>query len=368
MSGTKRWLLLLSLAAPLAVAATPAERRLLYVAVPGVRDYLEWGGAGVVVFDIDHGHSFVKRIAVDYRDAQDARWAKPENVKGVCASAKTGRLYVTTLTRLAAIDLKTDKLLWVKRLEGGCDRLSISPDGTLLYVPSLEGPHWNVVDANSGAVVSKLVTGSGAHNTLYSPDGARVYLAGLKSPVMSIADAKAHAVIKTAGPFGNVIRPFTLNHSETLLFVNVNGLLGFEMADLKTGQRHRVEVPGFAQGPVKRHGCPSHGVGLTPDEKELWIADSFNKRLHVFDATATPPRYLKSLEVSEEPGWVTFSIDGSYAYPSTGEVIDVKTKAVLAHLEAEGGAPVNSEKLVEIDFAGGAPVRVGDQFGIGRGR
>ena len=24
---------------------------------------------------------------------------------------------------------------------------------------------------------------------------------------------------------------------------------------------------------MKRHGCPSHGIGLTPDEKELWLAD-----------------------------------------------------------------------------------------------
>src|SRR5262249_49361441 len=159
------------------------------------RDYLEWGGAGVVVFDIDHGHSFVKRLAVDYRDAQDPRWAKPENVKGVCASAATGRLYVTTITRLAAIDLKTDKLVWVKRLEGGCDRMSISPDGRLIYVPSFEGPHWNVVDATSGAVVSKIVTNSAAHNTLFSPDGAHVYMAGLKSPSMSVADARTHAVI-----------------------------------------------------------------------------------------------------------------------------------------------------------------------------
>ena len=40
-----------------------AENRFLYVATPGIRDYLEFGGHGVLVFDIDHGHRFVKRIA-----------------------------------------------------------------------------------------------------------------------------------------------------------------------------------------------------------------------------------------------------------------------------------------------------------------
>src|SRR4051794_40951199 len=38
------------------------QQRLLYVASPGVRDNLEWGGHGVLVFDINAGHRFVKRI------------------------------------------------------------------------------------------------------------------------------------------------------------------------------------------------------------------------------------------------------------------------------------------------------------------
>ena len=32
----------------------------LYVAVPGIRDYLGYGGHGILVFDIDNGHRFVK--------------------------------------------------------------------------------------------------------------------------------------------------------------------------------------------------------------------------------------------------------------------------------------------------------------------
>ena len=54
----------------------------------------------------------------------------------------------------------------------------------------------------------------------------------------------------------------------------MNALLGFEIGDLQTGKvLHRVEVQGFEKGAVKRHGCPSHGIGMTPDEKELWVCD-----------------------------------------------------------------------------------------------
>ena len=39
------------------------ERHLLYVVVPGIRNYLEFGGAGILVFDRDQDFQFVKRIA-----------------------------------------------------------------------------------------------------------------------------------------------------------------------------------------------------------------------------------------------------------------------------------------------------------------
>jgi DNA-binding beta-propeller fold protein YncE len=213
--------------------------------------------------------------------------------KGIVASARTGRLYVSTPQRLGAFDLVTERMLWSRTYEGGCDRMAISPDGKQLYVPSFEGPHWTVVDGATGNVLGTIVTNSGAHNTIYGPGGRLAYLAGLKSPMLNVADAATRRVVKQVGPFGNAIRPFTVNGSETLVFVNVNALLGFEVGDLQTGRLlHRVEVDGYKQGPVKRHGCPSHGIGLTPDEKELWLADGANETVHIFDATVMPPRQM----------------------------------------------------------------------------
>src|SRR5579862_684337 len=229
------------------------EQHLLYVAEPGIRDYVEWGGVGILVYDIDHGHRLVKRIKTF--DVPSGK--TPDAVKGICASARTGRVYVSTTTRVLCLDLVTEKPVWEKAYEGGCDRLAMSPDGRTLYLPSLEGPFWNVVDAGTGALVTRIETKSGAHNTIFGPDGARVYMAGLKSPVLNVADAHTHRVVQTVGPFGNVIRPFTINHRQTLCYVNVNDLLGFEIGDLKSGKLLcRVEVTGYATGPTKRHGCP----------------------------------------------------------------------------------------------------------------
>ena len=205
---------------------------------------------------------------------------------------------------------------------------------------------------------------------MYGRDGKSVYLAGLRSPILTVADTATHKAARGVGPFSAAIRPFTVNGAQTRCFVNVNGLLGFEVGDIHGGKMlHRVEVEGFKQGPVKRHGCPSHGIGLTPDESEIWVVDAFNHRVHIFDAKTTPPKQLQSLELRDEPGWITFTIQGDYAYPSTGEVIDVKTKKIVGILKDENGKPIQSEKMVEVDFKdaeGKIPAAAGDQFGIGR--
>jgi DNA-binding beta-propeller fold protein YncE len=129
-----------------------------------------------------------------------------------------------------------------------------------------------------------------------------------------------------------------------------------------------VEVTGYPLGPVKRHGCPSHGIGLTPDESELWLCDGHNNAVHVFDNTVDPPKQTSTIAVRDQPGWITFSIDGTHAYPSTGEVFDTRSKKKIAALQDEKGREVGSEKLLEIVFDGTRPVRNGDQFGVGAKR
>ena len=83
------------------------ERHFLYVASPGIRNYVEYGGVGVLVFDAEDGYKFVKRIPTWNVPAGKA----PDNVKGIAASARTGKLYVTNLNRVIALDLVTDKIV-----------------------------------------------------------------------------------------------------------------------------------------------------------------------------------------------------------------------------------------------------------------
>jgi len=347
-----------------AAKRSASVRHYLYVAVPGIRDYLGYGGHGVLVFDIDNNHRLVKRI----KTAGMHPDGTPSNVKGIAVSLQLNSLYVSTLESLQRIDLTTEKLVWEKNFDGGCDRMSISPDGKTMYLPSLEKGFWNVIDCATGDIIKKIDVYKRAHNTIYASSGKAVYLDDIGSPWLYVADPKSHSIINKIGPFANFVRPFTINGKENLTYVTVDSLLGFEVGDLSTGKKlEHVVVEGWNMGPVRRHGNPSHGIGLTPDEKEIWLCDGHNMRMHVFSATP-PYQQLTTIPVQDMPGWITFSIDGKYAYPSSGEVIDVKTRKILLTLQDENFNSVQSEKMMEIDFENGKAVRVGDQFGLGRVR
>jgi DNA-binding beta-propeller fold protein YncE len=361
---------LVAAAAIVAGGRAQQAQRLLYAALPGVGggNNLKYGGAGILVFDIDRGHKFVKRIPLQGAAPADGR---QEAIKGIAAHAPTARLYVSTSRRVAAYDLNTDKLVWEQRYDDrGTDRIALSPDGTTLYAPELGAPKWIIADAATGAVTGSVDKPGRPHNTQFSDDGTRVYFeAEGDTRTMSVVDAKTRTIVKELGPFGNMVRPFTFNGRQTLLFANINDFLGFEIADLKTGAIvGHVAVPGVTAGKSPTHGIPSHGIAMTQDETEIWIADNANNYLRVFDATVMPPTLKTSVKVRDEPGWITFGIDGRLAYPSTGDVVDVKTKQIVATLQDENGADAESEKMLEIDFAGGRPSAAGDQFGKGKKR
>lgn len=354
------WVLLLLLA--VTHLAAQQERRYRYVAVPGSDiETADHGAPDILVFDIDAGHKFVRRIS-PWLAAKGSR--PDERVRGIAADARTRRLYVSTVKRIAAIDLVTERVVWEKTYDGQCcDRLDVSPDGSTIYAPAFGRPRWHVIKAADGGLITTVEVTGFPRQTIYSRDGRRAYLAAWESPVLSVVDTATHKLIREVGPFGNFVCPFTINARETFAFANVDGLVGFEVGDLNTGLiLDRVTVEDSDAETAAKYECPSHGIGLTPDERELWLADGAGNRIHIFDATSYPPVPARTIELRRPPRWITFSIDGRYAYPSTGDVIDTHSGKVVATLQDEHGTIVRSEKMIQIDFSGDSPIRAGHQI------
>lgn len=354
------WCLLLS--SCVAASGASLERR-LYVT----------DKAGISVYDIDHGHKLIRKI--DIPDTGD--------YKGIAASPQLGKLYITSHKKdeLVCLDLKTDAVLWRKSDLGKyADSMMLTPDGKTMYLPFRDEIFWRVLNAEDGRVLATLDTERGKqydvnpiqdigpHNTWINPNGKRVYMEVLTVPYVYIADQASNKVIGKAGPFSRGLRPVAVTEDDKYVFANVDGLLGFEVGEAKPGGKMLYRVQ--AQTPPERlaqvpnppahkpHSTPSHGLNLTPNQKEVWMVDGVYGYVYVYDVTEMPPKQTASVALFRDPkqqphpGWITFSIDGRYAYPDGGAVIDTATKKVAAWIPT-------SEKLLEVDFEGGKPVRAG---------
>jgi DNA-binding beta-propeller fold protein YncE len=326
-----------------------------------------------VVLDAKNNYSFIKRIPT--WDIPASRY--PEQVAGVTASPVTQMIYVATRGRLGAWDLTTEKKVWENTYDGQCcERPQISPDGSFLYVGSNLKDFWYVVNPKTGELITKVRSplSPDAHNLNLSLDGKLAFMAP-NGKVMGIADTTTHTLLKTIA-FPDNIRVFVVNHDASLIYSNTNNLLGFVIADVKSGRiLHQVEVQGFGwpekwnvtPRPRIPHGCPSHGIALTNDEKELWLADGINNYIHIFDNTRMPPKQMESIKTTAGPYWITVGLDGNLAYVSSGDVIDMKSRKIVGQLKDEYGRTMYSEKFLDMVFTNGKLTRVANQFGNGLG-
>jgi DNA-binding beta-propeller fold protein YncE len=351
------------------------DRRLVYVTLPGGsaggQFSSDQNGVGIVVLDVDRNFEFVKRIPT----WNVAASVSPEEVSGVAASGATNMIYLATRGRLAAFDLATDQKVWEQTYDGTCcERPEVTPDGKTLVVGSDLKDFWYVINAQDGALKGKIQAPKSnfAHNMGLSADGKTVFMAP-NGVTMTVGDVPSMKALKTI-TFSDHIRPFVINHDATRVYANVNNLLGFEIADVKTGEViKRIEAPAelwkAKWADVTQHfyghACPSHGIALTPDESELWVVDNINYGVLVYDNTGEWPVLKTSFPTTASADWITIGIGGQYAYLSSGDVVDVKTKKIVAQMKDEYGKQMHSEKLLEISFSNGKLVRTVSQFAQG---
>jgi hypothetical protein len=344
---------------------TLGARELIYAAVPG----------SIVVLDAKHDYNFVKRITFEEKPAT----LPLESIAGMAASTATNMVYVSTRGHLYAINLLTEKVVWSNAYEPGtcCERGQVTPDGLTLEVGSDLKNFHRVIDARTGEVKGIIPTPQSMfnHNMNMSPDGKTVFDAP-NGNTMTIADM---ATMKPTGTitFSDHVRVFVINHDATRVYANLNNLLGFEIADVKTRKViKRVEAPAEMwkakwADPNQHfygHGAPMHGIAMTPDESEIWIPDAINNQVLVYDNTGEwPVLDMKKAVKTEAPnGWITMGLDGKLAYMASGDVVDVKTHKIVGLLRDEYGRHMDSEKVLDLAFdLNGKLVRKVNEFAIG---
>lgn len=359
---------------PLAAGGATSENPQAASLTSGATRHYEYvfPDGAMYVYDIDHGHRLVQRV----------RLPGVTGVRGVTASPRTHMLYISygafggpgTTGRLLAYNLLASSVVYNRSYSRGIDSMAIDPAGARIYMPDGEGSRdgvWSVIAARSGNVIGSINGGMSPHETIVGLSGKRVYLGGRNWPYLEVASTATDRVVKRIGPLASGVRPLTINGRETIAYTTATGLLGFQVSSIRTGRvLFTIGVgPYLRPNPVTlRFSAPSHGISLTPNERQLWVIDSPNEYLHVFDVSRVPlhrPRRIADIRLRRTltgDGWIQVSRSGCFVYVGdSGEVLSAKSFRPVAYLPALR----KTKESLEIDWRNGRPVATSTRTGLG---
>lgn len=321
------------------------------------------------VYDADNRFRLVQRVPLP----------GVVGVRGVVASPSTHMLYVSygayggpgTTGRLLAYNLLTRAIVYRRSYPRGIDNMAIDPSGSRIYMPDGEDSRdnvWSVIAARTGKVIGVIHGGTAPHETIVGLNGKYVYLAGIKTPYIEVASTTTDRVIKRIGPLRAGARPFTINGRETLAYTTATRVLGFQVSSITTG--HVLYTVGFGARfgrDLDGSRTPSHGIGLTPNERQLWVMDWPHHYVHVFDVAGVPrlpPREIANIKLvhSNSDGWIQMSSNGCDVYVGdSGDVLSTTTFKPVAYLPALS----HTKESIEIDWSNGVPVATSTRTGRG---
>ncbi len=241
---------------------------------------------------------------------------------GIVASPDGRTLYITleASSEVIKVDVATHRILGRAAVGDVPNEPALGPRGRYLFVPLRAAGGTDVVDTESMERVRSLPTGAGGHNAYLAPDG-NVYATSMGDDLIAVIDPTTLEITRKIG-VGGVPRPVAFTDDGRLAYVALSGLIGFVTLDLTTDQivdRVEYPVPEGAEVPVL--DTYTHGVLLTPDQRELWVAAYGTDTLYAF--LMPEGQELAAIPLARGPHWLTLHPDGEPLYVSlerSGEV------------------------------------------------
>jgi YVTN family beta-propeller protein len=320
----------------------------------------------------------------------------PLPVLATPAFATTAFVYVTNSAgdAIDVVDTATNKVVQVIRGIEAAHGINFSADGSKVYVSDEATSTLDVFDRESGALIKRVELSAHPNNIAVSKDGKRIFVAIARDPgVVDVIDAASLTRIKSIPVHGRLhniyvtpdgkfliagsipkkrltvidlssdtiaweyqfdkgVRPMTIeanpDGSTKRIFVQLSDTDGFAVVDFaKREVVTRITLPDLHAGvdmDPGRASAPSHGIGVAPDGKTLWVTSIPQNAAFVYSLAdmnllghvALPDLKLPGRALGGAvPNWVTFAPDGKTVYISNAglrsiSAVDTQTMKVKA--------------------------------------
>jgi YVTN family beta-propeller protein len=314
------------------------------------------------------------------------------------ARAELVRVYITNSAgdSIHVIDPATNKVVQeIKGIEAA-HGIGFATDGSKVYVSNEADSTLDVFDRVSGALIKKIPLSDHPNNIAVTKNGDRVVVAIAREPgAVDIIDTKTLTLKKTVPVHGRLhniyvtpdgkyavmgsipkklltvidlateeiawelkmdlgVRPMTIeandDGSTKRIFVQMSDYNGFAVVDFaarKEVTKVRLpDPPAEFETDAERATAPSHGIGVSPDRKTLWVTSIPNNAVYVYslaDLSMIGHVDLPSIKLpghkplSAVANWVTFTPDSKLVYISNASMrsvtaIDMTAMKVVAEI------------------------------------
>ena len=283
-----------------------------------------------------------------------------EGAHGVAFSPDRTRVYATNEAdvTLDVFDQKTGKLIKKVPLTNRPNNLAVAKDGRIVVAIAREPGALDIIDPVKLERKVSIPTQGRLHNTYVTPDSKFAIMGSTRTNIFTVVDLQKEEIAWSVD-LGAGVRPMTMetnpDGSTKRVFIQLSKLNGFAILDFATRQMvGKIELPTDGNVEVIHHrlDSPSHGMGVSPDNKTLWVTSILANSvvayslpdLKVIGRVRLPEIRVPGRQpMAAVPNWVTFTPDSRQIYISNAahnsvSAIDTQAMRELAVISV-GQAP-----------------------------
>lgn len=292
-----------------------------------------------------------------------------EAAHGIAFAADGSKVYVSNEadSTLDVFDRETGKPVKKIPLSNHPNNIAVTKNGDRVVVGIAREPGaLDIIDTATLTLKKTVPVNGRLHNVYVTPDGKYVITGSITKKVITVIDLATEQIAwELKLDLG--IRPMAIeanaDGSTKRIFAQLSDFNGFSVVDFAARKEVlKVKLPEPAsefETDAGRATAPSHGIGVAPDNKTLWVTSIPNNAVYAYSLADLSLIGQVNLPALKLPGhqpasavanWVTFTPDSKTLYVSNAGLrsvtaIDTQAMKVIATIPV-GEVPKRINTLV----------------------